>query len=1029
MKPAPSLLCLALAILCPSASGALAATPPGLLNYQGVLRAADGSPLDGEYDMAFRFMSAEVGGDEILLDEHDAAHANAVTVTDGLFNVGLGGGTVSDGTGPGSYTTLGQVFRDHGAVWLEIEVDGETLSPRVRILSAAYALNADHLDGIDSAALLRSDASDSYTSGTLSMNGSTTLDVNGTLRMDGSVTKATSDRVTNFNADLLDGMDSTAFAGSAHGHAGSDITGAVDEAVNADTVDGKHASEFLDTSATPQTKSGELTADASAITSSIGVEGLGQTAGGYFEDPGASGFAYVGYGNYGIWAHGTSAGGYFRDEGQSGFAYAGRGDRGVEAYGNEMGGYFEDVDDLSFAKVGFGEYGIEAQGDAAGGYFSDRNGSGYGYVGYGDTGVYGRGDFAGGHFRDANASGDAYVGYMDYGILGRGDGMGGFFRDTDSTGEAYIAWGDYGVFGKGEFAGGYFLDTVATGLAYAGYGDYGIYAQGAEAGGRFSDTGGSSSAWLGRGSTGVEGYGNYAGGYFEDPNSSGYATVGYGNYGISAHGSYVGGHFEDTDNSGYAYLAYGNTGIEARGSYRGGYFTDTDSSGYAYVAYGDRGIWAKGTFAGGTFSHPDNTTFWADVSTPTRKIVGTGTVSFVQNHPYEEDRVIAYAAPEGDEVAVYTRGSGRLEAGEARISLGETFRHVANPDVGLTAHVTPRSEGAVVYVESVGTSELVVRAVAGFADDAAFDYLVYGLRIGFEELAVVQAKQRDALPPTAEAIQSDYVEHPELRGFNALERYRKMRLAMGQSGEIDLSGAHELMAALDEQRAAALARAGAEPADPSAELADEGLGSAGASAPPRSEDGSRPIGIAALSSGEGKEGRRAPMDEEGNVYGRSFRPSSTDLASLVDVSEAVEAGDVLVIDTESAGGMRLARSASDPGVFGIVAAEPGVVLGQPRPAEEVDQAEESGGREEAPDAPEGLTAESSSSVPVALSGVVLCKVDAGYGSIRAKDLLTTSPTPGHAMRSDEPIPGTILGKALEPLDSGTGVIRVLVMLR
>jgi len=61
--------------------------------------------------------------------------------------------------------------------------------------------------------------------------------------------------------------------------------------------------------------------------------------------------------------------------------------------------------------------------------------------------------------------------------------------------------------------------------------------------------------------------------------------------------------------------------------------------------------------------------------------------------------------------------------------------------------------------------------------------------------------------------------------------------------------------------------------------------------------------------------------------------------------------------------------------------------------------------------------------------VILCKVDAGYGSIRPGDLLTSSPTAGHAMRALETIPGTILGKALEPLDIGTGQIRVLLMLR
>ena len=67
--------------------------------------------------------------------------------------------------------------------------------------------------------------------------------------------------------------------------------------------------------------------------------------------------------------------------------------------------------------------------------------------------------------------------------------------------------------------------------------------------------------------------------------------------------------------------------------------------------------------------------------------------------------------------------------------------------------------------------------------------------------------------------------------------------------------------------------------------------------------------------------------------------------------------------------------------------------------------------------------------PVALSGTVLCKVDAGFGAIQVGDLLTTSVTPGHAMRSDEFHPGTILGKALEPLEAGTGLIKVLVMLR
>jgi hypothetical protein len=69
------------------------------------------------------------------------------------------------------------------------------------------------------------------------------------------------------------------------------------------------------------------------------------------------------------------------------------------------------------------------------------------------------------------------------------------------------------------------------------------------------------------------------------------------------------------------------------------------------------------------------------------------------------------------------------------------------------------------------------------------------------------------------------------------------------------------------------------------------------------------------------------------------------------------------------------------------------------------------------------------SAPVATYGVVLCKVDAGYGRIVPGDLLAVSPTPAHAMRAIGVDPGTILGKALEPLESGAAMIRVLVMPR
>jgi hypothetical protein len=74
---------------------------------------------------------------------------------------------------------------------------------------------------------------------------------------------------------------------------------------------------------------------------------------------------------------------------------------------------------------------------------------------------------------------------------------------------------------------------------------------------------------------------------------------------------------------------------------------------------------------------------------------------------------------------------------------------------------------------------------------------------------------------------------------------------------------------------------------------------------------------------------------------------------------------------------------------------------------------------------------SANRVPVALMGKVFCKVDAQYGAIGIGDLLTTSPTVGHAMKAEDPMHafGAVLGKALRPLTSGTGLIPILVSLQ
>lgn len=160
-------------------------TPAPLLSFQGVLRDASDAPREGAFDMIFRFHDAETAGNEILVDEHSGA--GAVTVSGGLFDVVLGGGVVSDGSGPGTYTSLGEVFRDHTEVWISINIDptglDETLAPRVRVLSSAYALNSDHLDGRDSSGFLDTSVTAQTKAGNLDIGGD--AHVHGQIRIDG----------------------------------------------------------------------------------------------------------------------------------------------------------------------------------------------------------------------------------------------------------------------------------------------------------------------------------------------------------------------------------------------------------------------------------------------------------------------------------------------------------------------------------------------------------------------------------------------------------------------------------------------------------------------------------------------------------------------------------------------------------------------------------------------------------------------------------------------------------------------------
>lgn len=134
--------------------------------------------------------------------------------------------------------------------------------------------------------------------------------------------------------------------------------------------------------------------------------------------------------------------------------------------------------------------------------------------------------------------------------------------------------------------------------------------------------------------------------------------------------------------------------------------------------------------------------------------------------------------------------------------------------------------------------------------------------------------------------------------------------------------------------------------------------------------------------------------------------AASDCAEDFDVATGceIEPGTVMVLD--DTGALRPSDHGYDRRVAGVISGageyRPGMILG----------------RCESPQ----------QRVPIALIGKVFCKADAQFGAIQVGDLLTTSPTVGHAMKACDPSKafGAVIGKALRGLREGCGLIPVLV---
>ena len=166
-----------------------------------------------------------------------------------------------------------------------------------------------------------------------------------------------------------------------------------------------------------------------------------------------------------------------------------------------------------------------------------------------------------------------------------------------------------------------------------------------------------------------------------------------------------------------------------------------------------------------------------------------------------------------------------------------------------------------------------------------------------------------------------------------------------------------------------------------------------------------------------------------------FTGGGADFAEMVKVSRgerSVEAGDVMVIDPQSRRSYAKSTEARSTLVAGVFSTSPGFLGSEhdwDQLAIETGMVPRVAPGEEAPAVKPMEVGRRIDEIPMAVVGIVPCKVSAENGPIRAGDLLVTSATPGHAMRDDAPRAGTIVGKALEPLSSGTGVVSVQVTLQ
>lgn len=116
------------------------APPPSVVTYQGKILVG-GASATTSLNMYFRIYDAPSGGTLLYTASGTLGSPTSISVTPnaGLFSVIFGES--------GTNAMDPSIFKDNSDMYLEVQVETETLTPRKRITSAPYAFNAKYLDG------------------------------------------------------------------------------------------------------------------------------------------------------------------------------------------------------------------------------------------------------------------------------------------------------------------------------------------------------------------------------------------------------------------------------------------------------------------------------------------------------------------------------------------------------------------------------------------------------------------------------------------------------------------------------------------------------------------------------------------------------------------------------------------------------------------------------------------------------------------------------------------------------------------